>query len=120
MKYLIQASVIFGFTMLGELLHALLPLPIPAAIYGLLLLFLALCLGFVKLPQVKDASNFFQSIMSVLFVSPAVSLLESWDVFAQNLIPILVIVAVSTFLVFAVSGWITQALIRRKEGKHLG
>ena len=49
MKYVSQATIIFGFTLLGELLHALLPLPIPSAIYGLVLLFLALMLGIVKL-----------------------------------------------------------------------
>lgn len=117
MKYLIQTSVIFGFTFLGELLHAVLPFPIPAAIYGLLALFAALSLGIVKLHQIKEASTFFLGIMTALFVSPAVSLLQSWEVFSRNLIPIAAIVVVSTFVVFFLSGKLTQALMDRKERK---
>ena len=37
--YLKQSAILFGFTLLGEALHRLLPLPIPAAVYGLVLLF---------------------------------------------------------------------------------
>ena len=53
MKYVFQFSRILAFCLAGELLHALLPLPVPASIYGLLLLLLALKLGFVKLDQIR-------------------------------------------------------------------
>ena len=43
MKYLSQFMIILGFTLIGETLHRLVPLPIPASVYGLVLLFLALC-----------------------------------------------------------------------------
>ena len=76
MKYVSQATIIFGFTLLGELLHALLPLPIPSAIYGLVLLFLALMLGIVKLHQVDGVSKFLIATMGILFVAPGVSILE--------------------------------------------
>ena len=68
MKYVSQATIIFGFTLLGELLHALLPLPIPSAIYGLVLLFGALNTGLIKLEQVKDAGGFLISILPILII----------------------------------------------------
>ena len=113
-NYLRQGLLIFGFTLLGEALHVLLPIPIPAAIYGLVLLFAALCLRIVKVEQVKQFSGFLLTIMPILFVSPAVDLLESWGLL-PNLGAILLLIAVSTIVVFAVSGLICQAVCKKEE-----
>ena len=53
MKYLSQFLIILGFSLIGEALQRIVPLPIPASVYGLVLLFAALCLKIVKLEQVK-------------------------------------------------------------------
>ena len=45
MKYLRQFGLILLFSFLGEALRALIPLPVPASIYGMALLFLALAAG---------------------------------------------------------------------------
>ena len=57
MKYLVQAGIIFLFTFLGEALSALIPFPIPAAIWGLLLLFLALCLRVIRVDQIREVQR---------------------------------------------------------------
>ena len=116
MKYIYQATIIFGFTLLGELLHILLPLP--AAIYGLVLLFFALQTGIVKLHQVDAVSKFLIAIMGLLFVAPAVNIVEIWQEIAPVLLPIGVVLAVSTVLVFAVSGLVTQWMLRRGGKSH--
>ena len=118
MKYIYQATVIFGFTLLGELLHLVIPLPVPAAIYGLVLLFAALETGIVKLRQVDAVSKFLIAVMGLLFVSPAVSIVESWERIAPSIVPIVVILAVSTVLVFAVSGLVTQWMLKKGEKRH--
>ena len=118
MKYIYQATIIFGFTLLGELLHILLPLPVPAAIYGLVLLFFALQTGIVKLLQVDAVSKFLIAIMGLLFVAPAVNIVEIWQEIAPVLLPIGVVLAVSTVLVFAVSGLVTQWMLRRGGKSH--
>lgn len=59
MKHLKQFLIILLFSFLGEGLKALLPLPVPASIYGLVLLFAALELGIIKLSAVEDAGKFF-------------------------------------------------------------
>lgn len=118
MKYLEQFTVILGFSFLGELLHGLLPLPIPASVYGMVLLFAALMLGLVKIRQVGETGRFLVGIMTVMFVSPAVGILNCWDVIAPALVPILCIVVVPLVLVFGVSGRITQYFIERKENHH--
>lgn len=97
-------------------MHSLIPLPIPASIYGMILLFLALGLKLVKLEQVKETGQYLVSIMSVLFVCPAVGLLSCWELLRDHLAAIAVITVVSFLLTFAVSGWVTQ-LLGKEEGQ---
>ena len=118
MKYLSQFCIILGFTLTGEALQRLLPLPIPASVYGLVLLFAALCTGLVKVPQVKETGTFLSSILPLLFVGPTVGIVEHWGLIRPNLVPIALLLLVSTLLTFAFSGLVTKAL-RRKE-KHNG
>lgn len=120
MKYFPQFLYILLFTLLGEVLQAVIPLPIPAAIYGLVLLLIALSTGLLKEEKVADASNFLISIMPVLYVAPAVKILQYWGLIAPNLAAICIITAASTVIVFAVSGLVTQWIRRRQEGKAHG
>ena len=78
MKYLYQFAIIVGFTFWGEALNLLIPLPIPAAVYGLVLLFLALQLRIVKLEHIKTAGDWMIGIMGILFVAPTVNILGCW------------------------------------------
>lgn len=120
MKYLKQVLIILAFTALAELLAAVLPLPIPAAIYGIVLMLIALAAGIVTPEKVKEVSSFLISIMPVLFVPPAVRILEYWGIIASDVAAIVIISVSSTFLVFAVSGLVTQRIIRRRGGKRHG
>ena len=105
-----------GFTIAGEALQRLVPLPIPASVYGLALLFAALCLKLVKVEQVKEVGGFLASILPILFVSPTVGIVEHWAVIRPQLLPIALLLVASTVLTFGISGSITQAL-SRKGGK---
>lgn len=124
MKYLTQFLRILAFTLAGELLQRLVPLPIPASVYGLVLLFAALNTGLVKLEQVKDAGGFLISILPILFVSPAVGILDNWEAIRGALIPILALTLLSTVLTFGIAGRATQAMMGKEEttdgtsGKH--
>lgn len=113
--YLKQSAIIFGFSLLGEALNRLLPLPIPAAVYGLVLLFAALCLKIVKVEQINKVSDFLLTILPILFVSPAVNLLESWGIVAPHVVTIALLVLSSTILVFAVAGVISQLFCRKEQ-----
>lgn len=119
MKYLKQLFIILLFSFLGEVLHDLIPISIPASIYGLVLLFIALVTGIVKLSQVKETSDFLIEIMPIMFVPAGVGLIESWGALQEILIPVLVIMVVSTILVMGVAGRVTQ-WIMKKESKKTG
>ena len=58
MALIFQFGRILLICFLAELLAALLPLPIPASVYGLLLMLAALGLKLLKVEQVKQASSF--------------------------------------------------------------
>lgn len=120
MKYITQVLFILLFSLLGEVLQAVIPLPIPAAIYGIILLLIALLTGLLKEEKISDAADFFISIMPILFVSPAVKILQYWELISDRLAQIILIMVVSTFVVFTVSGWVTRWLKKDKEGKENG
>ena len=107
-----------GINPMSGCLWTLIPFPIPAAIYGLVLMLVALLTGLLKPDHIKEASSFLISVMPVLFVPPAVRILEYWGIIAPNVAAIVTIAVVSTFLVFAVSALVVNALMKKKkEGK---
>lgn len=113
MKYICQFLIILGFTLLGEALQRLIPIGIPASVWGLTLLFAALCLKLVKLEQVKDVGSFLISLLPVLFVSPTVGIVEHWSLIKPQILPIALLLAASTILVFGISGCLTQVFSRK-------
>ena len=112
MKYLKQFLIILAISLLGEILKTLLPLPIPASIYGMVLMFVFLLTGILKLDQVKDAGKFLIEIMPVLFIPAGVGLMSSWNVLKPVLIPVSVITVITIFTVMAATGLVSQFIIR--------
>ena len=117
MKFLKQICLIVLFSFLGEVCRALIPFPIPASIYGMVLMLAALALKIVKVEQVKDAGTFLVSFLPVLFIAPTVNLLSCWDYIKDDVLILLVIIALTTVLTFGVSGLVAQWIGRRKGGK---
>jgi holin-like protein len=113
MKYLSQFLIILGFTLTGEALQRIIPLPIPASVYGLTLLFLALNLKIVKVEQVKETGAFLTSILAVLFVSPAVNIVDDWGLIRNDLLPIVLIMVGSTVLTFGIGGRVAQWMLKK-------
>ena len=117
MKYVRQFWIILLISALGEALHVLLPLPIPASVYGLVIMLAALVSGILKVEQVKETADFLIEIMPVMFIPAGVGLLTSWGVLKPVWLPIAVITAASTVIVMVVTGRVTQYVIRREKRK---
>lgn len=117
MKFLKQMCLVMLFSFLGELCRFLIPYPIPASIYGMVLLFAALFLKIIPAESVRDTGSFLTSFLPVLFVAPAVSLLDCWAQMQDALLPLILITLVSTVLVFGVGGLVTEMLMKKKEEK---
>ena len=118
MRYVIQLFIIICFSFLGEILHKVLPFPIPASIYGIVLLFLALELKILKVDQIREVSTTLIIAMPVMFVPPAVGLISSWENIKDNWAEYLLITFASTFVVMAIAGWTTQWIILWRRNKR--
>ena len=66
MKYVKEIVIIFGITMVGELLNKFIPLPVPAGVYGLFILLGGLCSGIIKLSDVEVTGNLLLDLMPVM------------------------------------------------------
>ena len=115
MKFLKQFSIILFISFLGEILHMLIPLPVPASVYGLVLMLGALITGILKLGQVRETAAFLIEIMPVMFIPAGVGLMESWSSLQPVWLPVILITIVTTILVMAVTGKVTQAMIRKEK-----
>lgn len=115
MKYLTQFLRITAFTLAGELLQRLIPLPVPASVYGIILLFAALCIGVVRVEQVKDTAGFLISILPILFVPTAVGILGNWAMIRDDVIALFLLALLSTVATFGIAGRITQSMRKKEE-----
>ena len=115
MKYVKQFMMIMLFTFLGEVLREVLPLPVPASIYGLVLMFVALLTGVLKVEKVRETGKFLIEIMPLMFIPAAAGLIDAWPSLKPVGVPIVVIMVVSTVIVMVLSGWVTQFMMRRKK-----
>lgn len=113
MKYIRQFGIILIISFLGEILHELLPLPVPASIYGIVIMLFCLKTKVISLDSVKETGKFLIEIMPIMFIPAAVGLITVWDVIRPKCVSYIIITIVSTVVVMAVSGHITQMIIRR-------
>ena len=118
MKYLYQFSIILLFVVAGEILEYLIPLPIAGAIYGLVLLFISLCFGLVKLSWVEDVANLFLSIMALFFIAPGVAIIKTWPDIAPVWAILLLLLIVAYLATMITTGLAADALIKDKDKKH--
>lgn len=117
MKYIKQFTLILFVSFLGEALHHWIPLPVPASIYGLILMFISLKLGIIAPHSVKETGIFLIEIMPIMFIPAAVGLLESQDMLKPVWFSYLFISLSSTIIVMVISGLVTQSIVRKKKKK---
>ncbi len=119
MKYVKQLMIILIFSFMGDILNYIIPLPIPASIYGMVLLFIALSTKIIKLDQVETTAEFLLSIMLIFFVPASVGIMDTFFAYKSSMLPIIIIVIFSTIIVMITTGLVTQFIIklRNKKGK---
>ena len=107
MKYVKQFGIILLISFAGEVLNYLLPLPVPASIYGLVLMFLCLQLRVFRLEDVRDTALFLIEIMPLMFIPAATGLMTSWGIIRAKLFAYL---AIAAFYAVTVSGHIKSTI----------
>ena len=120
MKYMFQISIIFGISFVGELLNRLLPLPVPASVYGLIIMFLLLCTKVIKLEQVETVSGYLMEIMPLFFIEPTVGIMKSYGLVKGHVLPLFIACFLSFGAVMATTGLVSQAMMRFRQNKNKG
>ena len=118
MKYIKQFILILAISFAGELLKYLLPLPVPASIYSMVLMFLALLTGVIKLEHVRETGKFLIEIMPLMFIPAGVGLMSSWSTLKPLLLPVAVITVVTIITVMVASGHTAQFILKREEKRE--
>nr|WP_314166405.1 CidA/LrgA family protein [uncultured Campylobacter sp.] len=108
MKYLTQFSIILAISFIAEILAALIPVKIPASIYGLVIMLLALIFKLIKVSQIRETVSFFMQIMPMIFIPAGAAIIIAGDKLRESFFAIVAITAISTVAVIAASGSVTQ------------
>lgn len=125
MKYLLQFGIIMAISFTGELFHDFLPLPVPASIYGILILFFLLQFKIIHVAQIKETAMFLISIMAFLFVPAAVGLVTAWPIMESAILQYIAANVISLIACMAGTGFAAQFILScsakketRKEAPH--
>lgn len=118
MKYLEQFGIILLISFIGEMIHSILPLPVPASIYGLVIILGCFMSGILKVEAIKEASRFLLEIMPLLFIPAAVGLINAWEVLRPIILPVSIITVVSTIVVMVCAGRVTQRVMRMQRKRQ--
>ncbi|HBW13624.1 MULTISPECIES: CidA/LrgA family protein [Proteiniclasticum] len=113
MKLLRQLAWVLLILLLGEAVRVFSGISIPGTVIGMILLFLLLLSGLLKLEQIADISKFLLDHLAFLFVPAGVGLMSNFQVIKEAWLPILAIILISTVLVMGVTGWTIQLMKRR-------
>lgn len=119
MKYLMQFGTIIGLSLLGEVLHSAVPLPVPTSVWGMVILFILLCLKIIKVEQIENAADFLLGIMTVMFVPVGTGLIKNFSEIKNDIVGIFVIIIISTIVCFLVTGKVAQLIINLKTEERM-
>ena len=117
MKYIKQLLIILFVSFFGEIAARILPFHIPAGVYGMVIMFVCLVSGVIKLEQIEETADFLLAALPIMFIPSCVGLIDVWDKVKSNLVPIFVISIVSTVIVMVVTGFVAQTVMKKKGNK---
>lgn len=115
MRYIKQLCIIVAVCLVAEAMEYFIPLPVAASIYGLLIMLVLLMTKVIKLEMVEDVADFLTGNLTIMFIPPTVGIMASVEEMKAMLVPLFVISIVSTILIMAVTGKVSQFIIRKTK-----
>lgn len=115
MKIIYQIGIIFALCWVSEIVENLLPFAFPASVIGMLLLFVLLIFGILKVEHIREKSDFLLSNMAFFFIPAGVSIINYFDVLKHTWIQLVIICVLSTVITFVVTAWSVRLTIRWLE-----
>lgn len=115
MKILWQIGLILGVCFIGEGISLLLPIPFPASVISMIIIFILLLTRLLKPHQIKESSDFLKHIMSLLFVPAGVGVMQVYGNIRGSLLPLVAICIISTVITFTVTAYTVKGVIHIQE-----
>ena len=115
MIFLHAFAIVLCFSFAGEVCNRLIPLPVPASVWGMGLLFAGLLTGLVKKEWVKPASSFLIEIMPMLFIPAVAALPAVWPQLQPVILPVTAIALLTTLGVMAACGHAAQWALKKER-----
>ncbi len=117
MKYIKEIFLILLISFIGEVLHYFVPLPVPASVYGLFIMLVCLLTKIIKLDQVETTAEFFLLLMPITLVPASVGIIAAWTHIKPYALSVIAVILISTVLVMASTGVVSQFVIKKTEAK---
>lgn len=117
MKFIKQLAIILTISLVAELMEYMIPIPVAASMYGLLLMLGGLITKVIPLEKVEGAADFLVEILPIMFIPPTVGIMASAEALKEMLVPLVVISIISTILIMVATGRTTQSILRANQKK---
>lgn len=109
MNIVMELALIFGVCLVGVIVASIMPFAVPYSVISLLILMTLLYQKAIKPYQIEN--------MGIFFVPAVVGTMEYVETLKNYLLPFLVITLVTTPLIYFVTGWTVQLMLRHREKK---
>ena len=109
--------IVFGCLFLGQVIVGLFDLPLPPSVIGLILLFLALQTGLVKLTTIEKLAKVLMDYLVLLVVPACISIMQYLDIIRDDFWVLIIGVSVSTILVLLTSAG-SYTWLRKLQKSH--
>lgn len=119
MKIIKQLFWIFLFSLLGEGVSILISnfVAIPGSVIGMILLFIALHFGWIKLSQVDEVGTWLTDNMAILFVPAGVGLMTNFELLGDVWFQLLIIMVVTVSIMMCFVGTLVQKIMGKAGQK---
>lgn len=114
----IELAIIFAVCLLGDFIVSLLPFEFSASVLSMIILLVLLVVKALKYESIKSTADFLTSNMAVLFIPYGVKILQYLDVIRENLLLFMLIVLVTTPVVYGVTALTAQLVIKLQKGEN--
>lgn len=121
MRIMLQLAIVFALCLLGEAIAKMLPFPFPASVISMILVFLVLLQGQLKVYHIRKQTDFLLDNMAFFFIPAAVSIMDNLDYMQGKLVQIILICFISTVTTFFITAWSVQLTVKLQnkwKGRH--
>lgn len=105
---LLQLCILFAFLGLGELIVWGSGIPVPSSIIGMILLFVALCLKWVKIENVEKAADVLTGNLGFFFIPAGIGVMKCFGLISSQWLPIVMVIVMSTALIMIATGGVFE------------